>query len=85
MRALCKGSQIKVTLCDSGRPGDRRGAQKPTDQPDGFSGSSNDVDLSICYNIVQHHKGAMQFEVSEEMGDILTIYFPMAEKSNSTG
>lgn len=43
-----------------------------------FSGSSSEVDLSICYNIVQHHKGHMQFERSEKIGGILTLYFPMA-------
>jgi PAS domain S-box-containing protein len=83
IQASCKGDQIKIALYDTGSSGDRRRAQKPKDQPDSFSGSSSDVDLSICYNIVQHHKGTMQFEVSGEMGNILSIYFPVAGKTKS--
>jgi two-component system, NtrC family, sensor kinase len=39
--------------------------------------SGSDVDLSICYNIVQHHKGTMQFEHTAAEGSMLVIYFPI--------
>jgi PAS domain S-box-containing protein len=82
IQALSKGRQVKVVLYDSGRFRDKECAKEPWEKPKGFSGSSSDVDLSICYNIVQHHKGVMQYEISEEMGDALTIYFPAVGKAN---
>ncbi len=82
IQALSKDEQVKVALYDNGRSGYKGCAKAPTEKPEGFSGSSSDVDLSICYNIVQHHKGVMQYELSEEMGNVLTIYFPAALKAN---
>jgi two-component system NtrC family sensor kinase len=72
------GKQIRIALSDAGHEGDTAEAKATVAQPDGFSGSSGTVDLSICYNIVQHHKGTMQFEMSAQMGRILTIYLPVA-------
>jgi two-component system NtrC family sensor kinase len=72
------GKQIRIALSDAGHEGDTAEAKATEAQPDGFSGSSGTVDLSICYNIVQHHKGTMQFEMSAQMGRILTIYLPVA-------
>jgi two-component system, NtrC family, sensor kinase len=76
--ALSDGQQVKIALSDIG--GERYGghAQAASGCTNGFSGSGSEVDLSICYNIVQHHKGVMQFEMSAEMGNLLTIYFPIA-------
>jgi len=79
IQALCKGRQIKIALCDIGNPVDRGCAEEPNEPSEGFSAYSSEVDLSICYNIVQHHKGIMQFELSQEVGKILAIYFPVAE------
>jgi C4-dicarboxylate-specific signal transduction histidine kinase len=83
IQALSKDKQVKVALYDNGGAPDRSHAKEATEEkPEGFSGSDSDVDLSICYNIVQHHKGVMKFELSEEMGDVLTIYFPVAGEAN---
>jgi PAS domain S-box-containing protein len=80
IKALSKDKQVKVALYDNGRSSDRAYTKETTENPEGFSGSSSDVDLSICYNIVQHHKGVMRFEMSEEMGEVLTICFPAEGK-----
>ncbi len=82
IQALKKSKQVKVALYDNGGSSDREYAKEVTEQQEGFSGSSSDVDLSICYNIVQHHKGAMKYEKSAEMGNVLTIYFPAAGEAN---
>jgi two-component system NtrC family sensor kinase len=70
------GRQIKIVLSGiggNGNPGCDPSSEK---YATGFPGRGSEVDLSICYNIVQHHKGAMQFEISEEMGNVLALYFP---------
>jgi two-component system, NtrC family, sensor kinase len=82
IQALSIGKQVKVSLYDNGGSPDRNDAKEATQKPEGFSGSSSDVDLSICYNIVQHHKGTMKYENSEELGNVLTIYFPAAGEAN---
>jgi two-component system NtrC family sensor kinase len=78
IRALRIGRQVKIALSDIGSERETRCAEKSSESINDFSGSGSEVDLSICYNIVQHHKGVMQFEMSEEMGNMLTIYFPAA-------
>lgn len=82
IQALSKGEQVKIVLCDNGSSADRGRTEESTEKPEGFSGSRSDVDLSICYNIVQHHKGVMKFEMSAEMGNVLAIYFPAAAKTD---
>jgi two-component system, NtrC family, sensor kinase len=76
--ASSDGKQIKISLSDIGAGHHQRCAEETPDYANNFSGSGSEVDLSICYNIVQHHKGVMQFEMSEELGTVLTIYFPAA-------
>ena len=76
--ASSDGKQIKISLSDIGAGHHQRCAEGSSDYANNFSGSGSEVDLSICYNIVQHHKGVMQFEMSEELGTVLTIYFPAA-------
>lgn len=78
IRALSIGRQVKIALSDIGSEGETGCTGTDTERPNGLSGSGSEVDLSICFNIVQHHKGVMQFEMSEEMGNMLTIYFPAA-------
>jgi two-component system, NtrC family, sensor kinase len=73
IHALRSGSQVKIALSDIGSEGEETNEHK-----NDFSGSGSEVDLSICYNIVQHHKGEMQFEMSAKKGNMLTIYFPAA-------
>ena len=78
IRALNLGRQVKIALSDIGREGKTGCTRTANGLSNDFSGSGSEVDLSICYNIVQHHKGVMQFEMSAEMGNMLTIYFPAA-------
>ena len=77
IRSSSDGKHVKIALSDigGGRDCGCTGAEKG--RLNDSSGSGSEVDLSICYNIVQHHKGFMQFEISRDMGDILTIYFPV--------
>jgi two-component system, NtrC family, sensor kinase len=77
--ASSEGKQIKIALSDIGEGHHQRCTDGSADYANNFSGSGSEVDLSICYNIVQHHKGVMQFEMSEELGTVLTIYFPAAD------
>ncbi len=78
IRSLSDCEQVKIELSDIGRQLDRGSSETPAEHATDFSGSGSEVDLSICYNIVQHHKGVMQFEMSEKRGNLLTIYFPVA-------
>lgn len=79
IRALSKGRQVKIALSDIGSEADTGCGESGNERTNDFSGSGSEVDLSICYNIVQHHKGVMQFEMSEEMGYMLAIYIPAAQ------
>ena len=36
------------------------------------------IDLSICYSIVQHHKGEIQFDADEDHNTRFTIRFPVS-------
>ncbi len=74
--SLSAGRHIKVAMSGIGSNRNRRCNETSTGCTNNFLGSGSEVDMSICYNIVQHHKGMMQFEISEEMGDIVAIYFP---------
>ena len=85
LRALSLGKQIKVALSDIGSEAALGCDDKAKDRSNGVPGSGSEVDLSICYNIVQHHKGVMQFEINEEMGNVLTIYFPAADQIKEGG
>jgi PAS domain S-box-containing protein len=76
--ALRDDKQVKIALSDIGSSRYGGCASSTSGEGSEFVGSGGEVDLSICYNIVQHHKGMMQFEKSEEMGQLLTIYFPLA-------
>lgn len=67
---------VKVSLLEIEHEEKGRWAEPSTSHASDFSSSNNEVDLSICYNIVQHHSGMMQFELSDEIGNILAIYFP---------
>jgi two-component system NtrC family sensor kinase len=75
LESLSDGKQVKIALSDIVGPAAHEG------RGTSFSNSGSEVDLSICYNIVQHHRGMMQFEMSETKGKLLTIYFPVASSS----
>jgi two-component system NtrC family sensor kinase len=80
IRASVDDRHVKIALSDIGGELHRGCSDAPTGLTKSFSGSSSEVDLSICYNIVQQHKGSMQFEMSKEMGSILMISFPTSNQ-----
>ena len=41
------------------------------------TGDGNPIDLSICYHIVQHHKGDIQFSSKVDQGATFTLRFPL--------
>jgi len=41
------------------------------------TGDGNPIDLSICYNIVQHHKGEIRFSSEVDQGATFTLRFPL--------
>jgi hypothetical protein len=41
------------------------------------TGDGNPIDLSICYNIVQHHKGNIYFSSTLDQGATFTLQFPL--------
>lgn len=72
------GRHVKIRLPDIDRKMGPGRSSWTTKNINDISSWSSDVDLSICYNIVQHHMGVMEFELSEEFGSVLAIYFPIA-------
>lgn len=68
------GNQIKIAISDSGEP-IHQGEKKigANSEKNGFS---HDIDLSICYNIVQHHKGSIEIDTASEAGNKVAVYFP---------
>ena len=81
IQASGDGRYAKISLSDIGDDRNQSCPEGSADYANNFSGSGSEVDLSICYNIVQHHKGVMQFEMCAELGTVLTIYFPLATGS----
>jgi PAS domain S-box-containing protein len=76
------GQQVRITLPDIDGKTGQGCSDWTTKRMNDISSWSSDVDLSICYNIVQHHMGVMKFEILEEFGSVLAIYFPIAVKGH---
>jgi PAS domain S-box-containing protein len=70
------GKNVRIALPDIDRKMDRRYYGSTVERFNDASNLGSEVDLSICYNIVQHHKGVMQLEMLEDVGSVLTIYLP---------
>jgi two-component system, NtrC family, sensor kinase len=68
------GNQIKITISDSGEPIHHNGNE--FDLLSGKDGFGHDIDLSICYNIIQHHNGSIKMSTATEAGNKVAIYFP---------
>jgi PAS domain S-box-containing protein len=79
IQSVNESNQIKIVITDrgSGVSADDQ-LLDPSGHPPPLSSEGRAVDLSICYNIVQHHKGTIMFEKSKELGDVLTVYFPVS-------
>lgn len=73
--ASTAGNQIEIVICDNGESscqGDRK-----FDLLSGKNGFGNDIDLSICYNIIQHHNGSIKMNTATE-GNKVAVYFPIS-------
>jgi PAS domain S-box-containing protein len=70
------GNQIRIALSDSSGQFDRGLNGFDLSCRTGLEHGGRDIDLSICYNIVQHHKGVIQFENAQHKGRALAIYLP---------
>jgi two-component system, NtrC family, sensor kinase len=72
-----ESNQIKIVITENptGVPSDGQEFDA-SGHRSSLSSEGRAVDLSICYNIVQHHKGTIAFEKNKELGDVLTVYFP---------
>jgi two-component system NtrC family sensor kinase len=72
-----ESNQIKIVITDNGTGATAGDLQLDSSgHPSPLSSEGRAVDLSICYNIVQHHQGTITFEKTKELGDVLTVYFP---------
>jgi two-component system NtrC family sensor kinase len=78
MQASSNGNYIKVAISETAAEVKRDCSAEYQAHTNGCSDAGSEVDLSICYNIVQHHKGMMQFEMPAKKGRMLAIYFPAA-------
>jgi two-component system sporulation sensor kinase A len=68
------GNQIKIAISDSGTPIHRSGKEFCLlSEKNGFN---HDIDLSICYNIIQHHNGSIKMNTATEAGNKVAVYFP---------
>jgi signal transduction histidine kinase len=72
--ASTAGNQIKIAISDSGEPICRSG--KELGLRSGKDGFGHDIDLSICYNIIQHHNGLIKMNTEAEAGNKVAVYFP---------
>ncbi len=74
-----QGNHIQISLTDTGSCNTHlpdRGAFEPGSRMDATI-EGNPVDLSICYSIVQHHKGEIQFSADDKNGGIIRLTFPV--------
>jgi nitrogen-specific signal transduction histidine kinase len=76
--ASSNGKRVRIALPGIDKKINRNYSDRSGADFNDFLNLDSEVDLSISYNIVQHHKGMMQFEMVEGMGSVLTIYFPVA-------
>jgi two-component system, NtrC family, sensor kinase len=72
------GSWIEVLICETGSLKEDvqdTGCQEVYTQPD-FIGNSTAIDLSICYSIIQHHRGDLRAENIPGHGARYVLKFP---------
>lgn len=70
------GNQIRIALYESSGQFDQEFIGVDKSCRTSLERGLQDIDLSICYNIVQHHKGVIQFEGTLDKGTALAIYLP---------
>jgi signal transduction histidine kinase len=43
-------------------------------------GEGNPIDLSLCFSIVQHHQGVIEYSIQEGIGGTFSLQFPAARQ-----
>jgi hypothetical protein len=41
------------------------------------TGEGNPIDLSLCFSIVQHHQGVIEYSIQEGSGGTFSLQFPV--------
>ena len=80
VKAINRENRIEVILAYSGG-GIARHPHDTIYSPPNMGGDQDQeytIDLAISYNIVQHHKGTLQFSVDADNSDIVTLNFPLS-------
>jgi len=44
------------------------------------TGEGNPIDLSLCFSIVQHHQGVIEYSIQEGFGGTFSLQFPAARQ-----
>jgi PAS domain S-box-containing protein len=44
------------------------------------TGEGNPIDLSLCFSIVQHHQGVIEYSIQEGIGGTFSLQFPAARQ-----
>ncbi len=78
VKAVNRENNIEVILAYSGGGIIRHPHDTIYSPPDmgGDQDQEYTIDLAICYSIVQHHKGAIQFSADPDHSDIVALTFP---------
>jgi two-component system, NtrC family, sensor kinase len=74
--ASTTGNQIEIAIRDSGESTSQ--GDKQFDLLSGKDGFGQDIDLSICYNIIQHHNGSIKMNTATDEGNKVAVYFPVS-------
>jgi K+-sensing histidine kinase KdpD len=74
-----RGNNIEIVMgySDGGPPQKRSGSVFNPSPIDDSKSDTYTIDLSICYSIVKHHKGEIQFDDDDIHTNRFTIRFPV--------
>ena len=75
------GREIEIAISDTGdlHDGQTLWRNACVSEANSTEDEGQILDLSICYNIVQHHKGEIKFSSLGEQGKITMIKFPLLQ------
>lgn len=79
LKASNEADQIEIVFADTGT-GESGDMDHDVFEPSSFSKSANSIhliDLSICYSIVQHHKGVIFHRRETAGGNVFVLRFPV--------
>ncbi len=78
LKAYNNGNTMEITILDTGVVSLRKRTNNIFNPASATNPSSDDaaLDLAICYNIVKHHQGDIEFKSIHENGNQFTLRFP---------